>query len=343
MLSQHLLETLSLLFNQKISKFPGALPTSVNSNNVELIAKGYVSALKADGDRVFGFLNKDKLVFVWRDMKYKTLTLPCSFTGCYIFDGELLPKQNLFLIFDVLLYNNEPAIRLDHLQRIELANHFICTQTPENQRHTYQNTIVKDDTIAPLPTNYEWGVTWHCENVIRMQVNPRYAREDVALLWEKRHSLPYGCDGVIFTRLWCCYKPFTEDVQAILKWKPCVTIDFLVQACCEKKEHSIVVGKHVPEKDFRTFIHTADARKRNCLLATLVNMTTTVFSSCVLPPQILDVCKDQICEFAWDDTAHIWIWQRLRMDKTLPNTLNTVLACVTSITDQITVEAIANL
>lgn len=330
MLHERLLYTLSVLFHQKIGKFPGALPTSVNLKNASLLSKGYVSALKADGERVFAFIAKNKLVFVWRDMRHKTVILPCTFDYCMLLDGELLIKQNLFLIFDVLIYNGEATIRMDHLQRIELANHFICTKTPTEQRFTYANTIV-DGSIL-LPTNYAWGVTWNT-GTLRMQVSPRYAVEDCATLWQRRHELPYACDGVIFTRLWCRYKPFTEDMDAILKWKPCVTVDFMV---------ALNDGSHEKCRDVNSEYTCFDEKEtHNAALLTGVNTTMAVFTTCALDASLLEVCKSQICEFAWDEQARTWIWQRLRLDKITPNTLTTVLSCLTSIKDRVSIKDIA--
>lgn len=341
MLRDKLLTIFSLLFNQKIGKFPGALPTSVNSNNVHLLSKGYVSALKADGERVFCFLSKNKILFLWRDMRYKTLTLPCQFERCFLFDGELLLKQNLFLIFDVLIYDGEVAYRMDHLQRIELANHFICTKTPMEQQFTYANTIVDGIT---LPTNYKWGVTWNHNPVstLRMQVSPRYAVEDCATLWNRRHELPFACDGIIFTRMWCRYRPFTEDVEAILKWKPCITVDFMVMPLEKRKEEEEKEKASLYETCTQVpldYVTCRDNNNNNTMLLASVNNTMCIFGYCNLEEGMLEACKSQICEFAWQENA--WIWQRLRLDKITPNNVVTVLSCLTSIKDRISIESIA--
>jgi hypothetical protein len=70
-----LLTPLRRIFNSNnLSKFPGTLPVSVSHKHIEDIRLGaYVVTPKADGVRVFIYINNTSVVAIRRDMRYRVL------------------------------------------------------------------------------------------------------------------------------------------------------------------------------------------------------------------------------------------------------------------------------
>lgn len=355
---EQLLEPLSKLFARKITKFPGMMPTSVDRSNVALLHRGYVASPKADGDAVLGFISQNKLVLWRRNMQAQTFILSHIFDRDFIFDGEYFAHRNHFLIFDTLVFQDEPVFRVSYDKRLELANHFINVMCPSKELFAFANTFIKTPDIQPLPSNYPHGITWQSPN-ISMQVKPAYDSRLSALLWNARRSLPYNCDGIIFTRLWCRYYPFSENVEAVLKWKLHVTTDFLVKPIivahnnknsknnsnnngvntdtilCNKEGNAV----HLPQ----SYAFPANGSQHNALLYALHNADCIPVSSCVLETdEIVMSAAACVCEFSWNQELCIWELQRLRPDKVVPNTLHTVIACIASIRDAITIDEIAD-
>jgi len=336
---EQLMAPLTKLFGQKITKFPGMMPTSVDRTNVSLLQFGYCASSKADGDAVLGFIHDNKLVLMRRNKQTKSFLLSTNFKKDFVFDGEYIAHRNRFLIFDTLVFQSEPLYRENYPIRIELANYFINELCPKTELHLYRNTIIADDTVKPLPSNYTHGITWKTET-ISLQVKPPYAAWDAAQLWYNRNLLPYGCDGIIFTRLWCGYRPFSEDLEAVLKWKEEVTADFLVKTNAKDKIACDQYGNaiYLPQQ----WAFPADCEQQNALLYSLYNADAVPVSSCVLINEEQKLlATNQICEFAWNKELCIWVWIRSRTDKLTPNNVHTVIACVKSMRDNITIEEIA--
>ncbi len=337
---EQLLLPLSKLFARKVSKFPGMMPTSVDRSNVELLRRGYVASSKADGDGVLAFVSENKLLLKRRNMQNQIFTLSKTFERDFIFEGEYFILRNHFLIFDTLVFEDEP-VRANYLTRLELANHFINKMCPESELHSYANSIIATPCLQPLPSSYKHGVTWKSLS-ISMSVKPAYDSRLAASLWNARQSLPYKCDGIIFTRLWCRYYPFSENTEAVLKWKLHVTSDFIVKLR-NKEELSLLSAETGTSFLPSTFAFPSNNAKYNAVLYVVHNADVIPVTSCVLTKEQVDtfVPGSTVCEFGWNQDLSIWEFQRSRPDKTCPNTLHTVLACIASIQDAISIEEIS--
>ncbi len=325
---------LTRIFGQKITKFPSMMPVSVDRKNVGLLSHGYCASSKADGDTVYAFVSKNKLVLMRRNKQTQSFGLSHSFEHDYIFEGEYLVQRNRFLIYDVIVFQHEPRFRLNYLLRIELANYFINELCPKEELHRYRGTIILTDTVKPLPSDYPHGVTWKTTN-ISLQVKPPYAINDAAELWRERHMLPYSSDGIIFTRLCCGYRPFSEDVECVLKWKEDVTVDFVVKMASSKNENTL----HLPQE----FAYPANCSQANATLFASYNADVVPVSRCVLSKEQIPIASQQVCEFSWNRELCIWIFSRVRFDKLLPNQLSTVISCLNSIKDSILISEITEL
>lgn len=348
LVENQLLFPLSIIFNQKISKFPGALPQSVDASNVRSLSQGYVAALKADGDRIYIFIAKNKMLLLRRDKRYTIYTLNHTFEKTYIFDGEFIEKKNLVLLFDSIYYNHKQnTIMFDYRIRLDLCNHFLNVVVPEEHRFEFENTYIQHP--KPLKSNFSWGTTYKA-GTVNIQSKPVYAIEDVESLWENRFSLSYDCDGIIFSRLWCRYQPFAENPSAFLKWKLDVTVDFEIQPVVvpSSREESRGCMDFQPDKKvpvdnvFDMFIHTSEESLHNVVLLCSIDTIPSPFSTCVMPPETLDICSKQVCEFGWNNAKRNWEFLRIRKDKIAPNTLETVLSCIMAMKDNIHLKDIAN-
>ena len=332
---EQLFAPLTALFNQKITKFPGTLPESLDSKNVQILRYGYVCALKADGDRVFCLLEGSKMRMLRRNKQYKTFGLSFDLQTDFIFDAEWIEDLHLLLLFDTLLFANQPCWRLNYTHRLELAKYFLTTMIPDVERHMYESCYIHDP--PPLPSKYQHGVTWQSPS-FQVQVKPVYAPEHVAQLWNNRSLMRYNCDGIIFTRLWCTYRPFCEPTQSVMKWKPCVTIDFYVAPLAVKE----TVKPQIPSQ-FEPFICPENQSTCNVVLQSVHDGALCNFSYALIRKKVLELCLGKICEFRWNMDLSAWIVERARLDKTSPNTLVTVFACLQSICDKLEISDIAPL
>ncbi len=132
-------------------------------------------------------------------------------------------------------------------------------------------------------------------------------------------------------------------MEAVLKWKDDVTVDFLVKIVIRKELlHAIAcdaTGKavYLPHR----WAFPEDACEHNVVLFSLHNADLIPVSTCALSEKQLQASTNQICEFSWSNELCVWEWQRIRHDKLTPNALSTTIACITSMRDAIQIEEIA--
>ncbi len=376
---QQLNETMSSfqLFRQRINKYAGMRPVSVDNTNVGLLKRGYFASPKADGDTVCLMVSGNKLGF-WNNVKRHSITLTTSFDYDFMFECEYIAKLKLFLIFDTWLFQDEPMLARDYGTRLELANCFLNTMCPKNEvflaADDSSQTFVIDipGKVQPVPSDFPYGTAWVPNEHVALQLKPAYHPRVADQLWENRHLLPYECDGIIFTRTWCRYQPFSQSLEAVLKWKLHVTIDFYVQAICAQtalqKSKALIKAPlrqeriacdangrsvHLPQ----TYAFPSDTQAHNALLFAMYNGDCVAVSGCCLSstefatvakstsrlviPSVADVGEGIVCEFCWDSDLCLWKFQRTRPDKIMPNVLETVLACIASIRDQISIQEIS--
>lgn len=345
--SENLMQMYSTIFERRIRKFPGALPTTTTQKNKILLHYGFLATLKADGDRCFAIVNNDVLILHRRDGAITTFSLPTSFK-LFVFDCEYVVSSNLLLIFDTLIYAEHAAHRLSLEQRSELANHFLSRIVPKDQRHVYANSIVDlPEVVSPIPTSYCAKVTWHIANGgPKVQNKPWYDFHDAAKLWEYRQMVPYATDGVIFNRLLCTYSPFSENPEAAFKWKPTVTIDFCMVVITDPTHDNLECDRDVvcavddADRDHMTdFLHPSDERRANYRLFTCNEHSEFLCVSRIhLHEDTQREHHRKVGEFYWDKTKRRWRLERVRHDKQLPNNFTTTLSSLHSILDNLQID-----
>lgn len=329
------------LFERSIRKFPGTLPVAVTKKNAIHLHYGYLCTLKADGERVFVILVGNVMILHKRDGVTLTFDLSKTFKSC-VFDAEYVESANMLLLFDTLVLDEVPAIGLSIEQRVELANYFLSKQTPAQEQRAYAHTFVKTNNIKPIPTSYDWGLTWQlATNGLKVQVKPLYDFHDAHELWNNNKMLPYACDGLIFTRLLNTYVPFTDEPESVLKWKPVITIDFYLSFIANSRvdrDHCLVDSavRDVTLDPLHTFTHPADERHANYKLLVANDKQQFVCASrCVLDEHESASFDQKIAEFRWDAALNIWIMHGVRDDKKAPNALTTFLSSCNGIIDNL--------
>lgn len=328
-----LLVPLSMLFGQKIAKFPGTLPVTIDSDNSQELRHGFVAALKANGTRCYCFVEANKLRLMNRKKQFMTFELEHTFENDYVFDCEYDAQLKMLLLFDTLLFNNRASLREDYLVRIRLACYFLAHVVPKTECKHFPKSIVQNP--APLPMGFDFARCWRTPHFV-VQVKPTYRGEDAATLWHNRHLAHHPSDGIVFTRLWCAYRPFSDPTISVMKWKPHSTIDFLVEKL--RPHANRFIPNEVYNPQFDLFHHPSNEQDCNVALLVLVDNKLLPFSFAKLPHALVVLCHTRVCEFQWDDTHDIFVWQMIREDKTTPNSLHTAVSCVRSTADNIQIE-----
>ena len=342
-----LMQMYTSIFEQKrIRKFPGALPTTVTRKNKILLHYGFLVTLKADGDRCFAIIIEKKLFLHRRDGAITSFDLPTSF-ALHVFDCEFLEHENLLLIFDTLVYAEHAAYRLSLEQRSELVNHFLTKTVPKDQLRQYSYRHVNiPNLITPIASNYNVGTTWQLSDCgLKIENKPWYNFKDAATLWDNRKMVPYGVDGLIFGRLLCVYSPFSENPESVYKWKPEVTIDFMMIATHDNRRENFEVDKDVlsmlnrDRSGMDQLLHPSDEYRTNYKLYTCNERSEFLcVTRCRLQKD--ENLDRKIGEFRWDKQSRSWHLERIRDDKYLPNNLMTTTSSLESILDDLTVNDI---
>lgn len=339
LMEERIFKALSALFGQKLKKFPGTLPVTIDRENQHELRHGFVASLKADGNRNLCILEGNKMRWMKRDKIVITFELTHTFENDFTFDVEWEPKSKMLLLFDTLLFNNINLIGADYLQRISLASHFLNHIVPQAECKSFPQTVITDP--CPIALGSDLARCWKTPFCV-VQVKPPYYGVDAAKLWNARHQMRYRSDGIIFTRLWCTYKPFSDpNSVSIFKWKPQNTIDFRMDKITSKNRF---VPKEVYHSKFDLFHHPDNESDCNVVLSVQDDAQTLFpFTFARVPDAIMLLCKGQVCEFMWNDDQNIWEFQMVRSDKPGPNYLPTVLSCCRSISQNIQIEELVEL
>lgn len=338
----------SIFEKRRIRKFPGALPTTVTKKNKILLHYGFLVTLKADGVRCFAIINQNKLHLHRRDGAITTFDLPTTF-NLHIFDCEFVESNNLLLIFDTLVYKEHPSYRLSLEQRSELANFFLCKIVPKEQQKIYAHTTVNVDyKIEPIPSNYKTDVTWQLTDCgLKIQNKLWYNFHDAETLWKYRNMVPYATDGLIFGRLLCVYSPFSENPESVFKWKPDITIDFMMfrirdqqrQECdIDSEILSLLEEKGTMRQGMNDLLHPRNESRANYRLFTRNEHGDYLcVTRCNLEEDIQGYNDRKVGEFRWDRHSEQWCLELIRDDKHQPNNLTTTIASLNSILDNLSV------
>ncbi len=302
----------SFLSDHKLNSFPGNLPISLQRNHLMQLPFGFVFANKTDGERSFLFICQHSIFTINRNLDIDFLGKTKT-NNIYLFDVEIVSHLNLILIFDTLVFESKNVLRTDITQRNELARLFISTY----------GEIKKEDgffTQIRFPSSYPHAQL-KIDNWV-IETKPLFQYHHLLDVYNSQSRLPYDCDGLVFSRLWAAYKPFTQDLMSLIKWKPITTLDFLIL-----EAPSFPVSFISIPKEFSEF----QIQKGNYIL-------------CINPNEIFSfVENDQfdentIVECKWDKNFLNWIPIKIRKDKKTANKLTTILKSLINIKDPISIE-----
>ena len=206
----------------------------------------YAVTDKADGSRYLMYISspipnmRDNVFFL---DKFNNIYRPGIYTdntSLYntILDGEFIDYKNIFLIFDILFYNNN-----------DIRKHHLITQTTDKSRWSYlKNINLSDFKFIDTPITFSLK-KYFINN--KMEDNKPIIFKHIRKLWESRYednneiwkydinkdikqdTLNYKLDGLIFTpvnRPYYNRKSKYGNRAYNLKWKPpsLNSIDFLV-------------------------------------------------------------------------------------------------------------------
>ncbi len=320
-------ELMTTLFHQflndvNVTSFPGNLPISLQRSHLFLLAFGYIVTYKADGLRAFILICESHVFYIKRNMEFAFIGSIPNECDLYLFDAEIIEANGLILLFDTLIYKGLNTLRSDISQRNELAREFLS-------RIGIQEHILQKWETIKIKSNYESKTFFFNsggEQNWKLQTKPLFSYFDLKKMWSLRTHLPYNCDGLVFYRQLCAYQPFRSDPMSLIKWKELddITIDFLFVLPGN--------GKILKETDSKFVV-----KKGNVLLSTTSQWDDqpVFFSYAYVSEQELHEYKNKIVECRWNRDKENWQCIKLRLDKTSPNILSTVLETLKNIEDPI--------
>ncbi|MBA0848723.1 hypothetical protein Goshw_006212 [Gossypium schwendimanii] len=305
------------------AQFPGSHPVSLNRDNLQLLRQRYYYATwKADGTRYMMLITIDGCYLIDRSFNIRRVQMrfPCWHNKgvggmshhLTLLDGEMIidtlpdsrKQERRYLIYDMMVLNNEPIIERPFYERWKML----------------EKEVIE-------PRNYERHNIYQGRNpYYRFDLEPfRVRRKDFWLLStvnkvlkEFIPKLSHEADGLIFQGWDDPYVPRTHE--GLLKWKYAQlnSVDFLFEIGSDDRE--------------QLFLHERGRKK-------LMEGNTAEFREVSDPPSSF---SGKIIECSWDPDRQVWVYMRIRTDKSTPNDINTYRKVMQSINDNITEEILLN-
>lgn len=290
--------------------FVGAQPETLHKNQLsKLYQEEYSVTDKADGDRVFMFIDKNKNVyFIDNNINevYKTNIKSSEWYSCIV-DGELVrsEKEISFYAFDLIAFNNQDVrgqVNFLLKERLDIA----------------RNIINDIDRMSGNQTNYKFYMKQFFFNNV-------FIASEVIL--NNINNKPYKNDGLIYTPINQVY-PTSKKWPSLLKWKPAElnTIDFY-----SVKEDGVwklyVQQTQLPKTDNDIHSHS----KKNQTVPVLFDINVlcpnpqtldvitfqTTFDDSLIDPTTGDSFQSNtVIEYSWDFEMKKFKPVRTRWDKT---------------------------
>ncbi|MBA0643126.1 hypothetical protein Goklo_027442 [Gossypium klotzschianum] len=306
-----------------ISPFPFSWDELVCRDNLQLLRQRYYYATwKADGTRYMMLITIDGCYLIDRSFNIRRVQMrfPCWHNKgvggmshhLTLLDGEMIidtlpdsrKQERRYLIYDMMVLNNEPIIERPFYERWKML----------------EKEVIE-------PRNYERHNIYQGRNpYYRFDLEPfRVRRKDFWLLStvnkvlkEFIPKLSHEADGLIFQGWDDPYVPRTHE--GLLKWKYAQlnSVDFLFEIGSDDRE--------------QLFLHERGRKK-------LMEGNTVEFREVSDPPPSF---SGKIIECSWDPDRQVWVYMRIRTDKSTPNDINTYRKVMQSINDNITEEILLN-
>jgi hypothetical protein len=268
-------------------------------------------------------------------------------SSLFLFDAELLEDGRL-LLFDVLVFNGRSTCESDVRVRFELCRKFMAC-SPQ-----VQSPFKCEKKITMFPSNVTThDPSQHCYipnlSIIQsfskrtakppptlkyfLSAKPFFLTSDTQRLWAQRKELfSYQVDGLVFVKLRETYRPFRSSMTNFLKWKPEITIDFLILRRCAGDILSDVRDLPCDSSDFKCR-YDGPSMSLALLTTPLSSTNAVIFSFADMGNR-----PSSIIQQIWECALYPgigWVLQRHRADKTNPNQIRTVVSTMQDIADPV--------
>ncbi|CAF1628945.1 unnamed protein product [Rotaria magnacalcarata] len=218
--------------------FPGSQPVSMNSINYQtILSTPYMVSWKADGTRYMMLIeNQDRVYMLDRnncvfqannlyfpkDFDCKTHLINTLVDGEFVIDNDNGIKRYRYLIYDIVIYNNQYVGQRSYPERLNIIRHDIV----DVRNHaTVQGHINKS--LEPFSIRFK--EFWELSAVSKI-LSPKF-----------QSQITHGSDGLVFQPVLSPYQPGRS--ANILKWKENNTMDFLlkIESIGESSEKSALL------------------------------------------------------------------------------------------------------
>jgi DNA-directed RNA polymerase beta' subunit len=252
-----------------------------------------------------------------------------------VLDGDLAVSSSgeyCFRAYDCLMSSGNPCSHLRYDQRLEIARTvLLALGVPQA---TVQLTRTR---CAPLPTSTPlpmFAMHRYLDLPFFLNVKPVYGIEHLTTFYLEPDDFPR--DGLIFTKLSAAAAPYRNEPANIFKHKTSQdsldpnTVDFLLRPCDRR------VSDGDEFRACRGFVglHVLHGKHSTELFASTKEQKTTLQCG-------TEIYFNSVYECAWDHTSKMWVVVRYRRKQA--NTLETALACVNNIRENLSPEQVVAL
>lgn len=307
-------------------QFPGSHPVSLNRDNIQLLKQRYYYATwKADGTRYMMLITWDGCYLIDRKFCFRRVRMRFPLKSNHegfdkethnftLLDGEMVietlrdtqQQVRRYLIYDVIAINNVSLVELPFYERWNKLKKEVIE--PRNIERQLFDRQMFDQRRIPY---------------YRYDMEPfSVRRKDFWVLSAATkilkslipNDLSHEADGLIFQGWDDPYVPRTHE--GLLKWKYMDSVDFLFEVT----------------EDHSQLLFLNDGRKKRIVEGRVLfenEPDPSVFSGSII-------------ECTWDSKKNVWVYMRVRTDKSNPNEFNTYMKVMRSINDNITEDVLLN-
>ncbi|KAL8224881.1 hypothetical protein R6Q57_017438 [Mikania cordata] len=304
-------------------RFPGSHPVSLSRDNLQLLRQRYYYATwKADGTRYMMLITWNGCFLIDRNFNFRSVQLrfPCG----NINEGTAGKTHNYTLLDGEMIVDTDP---ITHKQeRRYLIYDLMAINTKSLLDHPFSNRwkILENEVIKPR--NTERDRLFKSRNpyyrydleLFRVRRKDFYLLSAVSkLLKEFIPRLSHASDGLIFQGWDDPYVPHTHE--GLLKWKfpEMNSVDFLLEVLGKNNRPLLFLNERGKKKSM-------DGHQ-----VVFQGPSVDVFS-----------LAGKIIECSWDSEKDVWVFMRMRPDKSTPNEFITFKKVMRSIKDNITEEVV---
>ncbi|KAF2314892.1 hypothetical protein GH714_037089 [Hevea brasiliensis] len=315
-------------------QFPGSHPVSLNSltaithflckmdSNRQITAlktANYYATWKADGTRYMMLITRDGCYLIDRNFYFRRVDMrfPCKHTNkgvpdqihhYTLLDGEMVidtdsntrKQERRYLIYDVMAINQVSVVELPFHERWRILVKEVIE--PRNlERESLSKSVNPYYRYDLEPFSVRRKDFWLLSTVDK-------------LLKQFIPRLSHEADGLIFQGWDDPYVPRTHE--GLLKWKYLhISVDFLFELGVQNQQ--------------LLFLNERGRKK-------LMERNRIVFNDV----SDLSSYVGKIIECSWDSERQLWVFMRIRADKSTPNEFNTYKKVMRSIRDNINEEVL---